>query len=292
VRRLVLACSTASFFLLPLWHLKSIDGDRVLGGGSRFGPLAQQLPLPAEAPPILGVPWSLQLWGLEFLDPLAAAGLFVAGRGGWLILLGVLPTFALVALLGRFFCGWLCPYVPILAASQALRSLLAKIGVKTGDRTLPAKTPFWILLGLLIFTAVFGSQIAPLFYPPAVFGRQLFRATFFGAMGSGALLIAAAFVLDTTVSKAGFCRYLCPGGALFRVIGLASPIRVKRTVSKCTNCTACDVVCNLAQRPMIDALDSGCERCGKCIASCPTKALEFSVGSPKLVLIHDRQEGT
>ena len=42
----------------------------------------------------------------------------------------------------------------------------------------------------------------------------------------------------------------------------------------------CDVVCNLGQRPMTDQLDSGCERCGKCIAACPTDALKLAFRFP------------
>jgi ferredoxin len=33
---------------------------------------------------------------------------------------------------------------------------------------------------------------------------------------------------------------------------------------------------------MTDRLDTGCERCGKCIAACPTKALSFKVAAPDL----------
>jgi ferredoxin len=36
------------------------------------------------------------------------------------------------------------------------------------------------------------------------------------------------------------------------------------------------VVCNLGQSPMTGRIDEGCERCGKCVASCPTDALKFT----------------
>ncbi len=64
---------------------------------------------------------------------------------------------------------------------------------------------------------------------------------------------------------------------MFSLLGAASPVRVVRDPARCTDCTVCDVVCNLGQHPMTDKLDSGCERCGKCISACPTDALKFAL---------------
>jgi ferredoxin-type protein NapH len=192
----------------------------------------------------------------------------------------------LVVVLGRFFCGWMCPYVPILAASDATRTLLARLGMNLPDMKLDRGTPFVVLLCVLLLTAIGGAVIAPLVYPPAVIGRQLFRAVFFGGIGAGSLFIVLTFAFDTFVSRAGFCKYLCPGGALFRVLGVVSPVRVKRDPQACESCATCNLVCNLEQSPMTDGLDSGCERCGKCVAACPNDALRMTAGRPVAVLIH------
>ena len=140
-----------------------------------------------------------------------------------------------------------------------------------------------VLVGSVAVTAVFGVVLVPLIYPPAIIGREVFRAVFYGSFGAGALVVGGAFLFDTFVSRAGFCRSLCPGGAMFSALSSLSPLRVTREVPKCTDCTVCDVVCNLGQKPMTDKLDEGCERCGKCIASCPTKALSWSVARPPLL---------
>jgi ferredoxin-type protein NapH len=189
-----------------------------------------------------------------------------------------------VLLLGRFFCGWICPYIPILAVSNGVRAVLAHFGHPPKDVPLPKRTSRGVLLVLLVASVAAGSQVVPLVYPPAVIGREIFRAVFFGGFGLGALLILFAFAFDTFVARAGFCRYLCPGGAMFGLLGAASPIEIVRTPQKCTDCMVCDVVCNLLQQPMTDQLDAGCERCGKCVSACPTGALAIQIKRPALMV--------
>jgi ferredoxin-type protein NapH len=274
LRRASLALSLLLVVGLPLWQLRAAGAaSGGLSGGGGWSWLAAALGLPAVPPPAVGAPAAVSLFGLELLDPLLALGVAIThGLRGWLLLVA-LPALVLVALLGRFFCGWVCPYVPLLAASNALRWVLIRLGFTPLDIRLPQRTSLVVLAAVLGATAVLGTQVAPLVYPPCVIGREAFRAIFFGSFGAGTLVVGAAFTLDSFISRAGFCRSLCPGGALFGLLSAASPIRVKRDASRCTDCTVCDVVCNLGQQPMSDRLDAGCERCGKCVSACPTGAL-------------------
>ncbi|MBK7857834.1 MAG: 4Fe-4S binding protein [Archangiaceae bacterium] len=256
VRRACLAASFALTFAIPAWHLHAL---------SQWG----------RAPGAIGPPGALSLFGLELIDPLAVTSVALARGPSLSLVLLALPALALVLVLGRFFCGWVCPYVPLLAASNSLRWLLHRVGLAPLDLKLPRRTSWAVLVAVLGASALSGAQLWPLVYPPSVIGREAFRAVFFGGLGAGALLIAFAFAFDSLVSRAGFCRSLCPGGAMFSLLGAASPITVKLEREKCTGCTACDVVCNLGQSPMTGRIDEGCERCGKCVASCPTSALRL-----------------
>jgi ferredoxin-type protein NapH len=276
VRRAFLAFSVALTVGLPLLHLHALD---VEGAGrvadTRWAALASWLP--SVAPPFLGAPTSVWVGFFELVDPLEALATALFRGVSWSLVWTVLPGVVLVLALGRFFCGWACPYLPVLAAANSARWLLSRLGLPTADLRLPRSTSRVVLVGVLIVGSVLGVQLVPLVYPPAVIGREAFRAVFYGSLGAGSLLVLAAFLFDTFVSRAGFCRSLCPGGAMFSTLGALSPIKVVNERSKCTDCTVCDVVCNLGQSPMNNRLDSGCERCGKCIAACPTKALSFTL---------------
>ena len=239
---------------------------------------------------VVGAPWTVQILGLEFLDPLAAAGALLAGADVQKVLWGLWPTLLLVLLLGRFFCGWICPYALLVGASNALRALLVRVGFTPRDVPLPGNLAYGVLATLLLAGALTGSQLAPLLYPPSIIHRELLKAVYFGGLGGGVVVLAVLFAFDTLVARAGFCRYLCPGGAMFRLLGRRSPVRIVRTAALCTDCTACDVVCNFLQSPMTDQHDSACERCGRCVSSCPTGALTIA-GHVRLPVLTQPQRG-
>jgi ferredoxin-type protein NapH len=286
LRRTCLTLTLAAMLLVPLWHLGAINAEGAgLADGGRWSEIAEASGMSTITPQLLGTPWSFEILGIELLDPLAGVSLLATGSATAGVLLALLPPLLLIMLLGRFFCGWMCPYVPILAASNATRALLSKLGVDLPDIRLDRATPFVILVCVLLLTAIGGAVIAPLLYPPAIIGRQLFRAIFFGGIGAGSFVIVLAFAFDTFASRAGFCRYLCPGGALFRIIGVASPVRVRRNYLLCEDCGECVLACSLDQSPRTDGFDSGCERCGKCVAACPNNALRMTAGRPLARLI-------
>ncbi len=226
---------------------------------------------------LVGATGSARVLGIELVDPLLSAGVWLVRGGRPGLFAAALPVLLLVVVLGRFFCGWLCPYLPLLALSHSVRWALGKLGVPLLDLRLPGWIRFAVLGMVLAGSAALGVQLAALVYPPALLARSAYRLAFGLGLGGGATVLAAVWLFDTTLSRAGFCRSLCPGGALFSLLGVAAPVRVRRLPSHCTDCTACDVICNLGQRPMTDRVGADCDRCGRCVAVCPTRALSLSI---------------
>ena len=79
-------------------------------------------------------------------------------------------------------------------------------------------------------------------------------------------------------SRRAVCRYLCPGGALYSLLGKFRVVRIRRKPSECIKCVKCDDVCGLGLKPMVDLTGMECNNCTACIAVCPTDALTLSFG--------------
>ncbi len=197
-RRTTLALSVLFTLVVPVWHLRSLSVEGAgMAGGVPWATLGEWLRLPMSPPPIVGAPWTIAVFGIEFLDPLAGLGLFAARVIDLRIVLGLIPTVVLIAILGRFFCGWMCPYLPLLAASNAVRSLVAKLGARPLDLRLPRRLNFASLLIAILAAGILGTHLVPLLYPPSIVGRELFRAVFQGALGAGSALLLLFFAFDT-----------------------------------------------------------------------------------------------
>ena len=66
-----------------------------------------------------------------------------------------------------------------------------------------------------------------------------------------------------------WCRYICPLGALNRLVWFIHPLR-RRLTAKCTFCLECDKVCHFGS-----TTDADCTFCMECIDGCKFKALTF-----------------
>lgn len=68
-----------------------------------------------------------------------------------------------------------------------------------------------------------------------------------------------------------WCRYLCPLGAVFAVVGHASVLRIRRSSKVCTDCTLCDRPCPVGIEPSRAKpfASTDCIGCMDCVAACP-----------------------
>ncbi len=241
-----------------------------------------------------GSVWSAEIAGVSLTDPLAVAESAAAGKKfPWVLALGVMIPVLVTILLGRVFCSWVCPMNTLLEATDKIRGLLKFL-------ELPARNVlFWrgnkyVLLGVgLLAALVFSIPLLGYFYPPAVIAREshtwvnaFFDRAESGRSGFGwveGLTIGSGFILvivllEVFVSRRLWCRYLCPGGALYGLLGKLRPVRVRRKVEACTDCSDCVQVCGMGLNPMRDMTGIECDNCALCISHCQPKALSFTFG--------------
>ncbi len=102
--------------------------------------------------------WQLRGWPVNWLlqlDPLHALGLWLATHTLYRGMLWGVLTLALTFVLGRFFCGWICPF----GALQQLMGVLGKKGLKPAQRIVrnrphaAQRIKYWVLLFVLALAA-------------------------------------------------------------------------------------------------------------------------------------------
>lgn len=225
---------------------------------------------------IKGNTWSGSFFGLQLSDPLAVAGQMAAGLKVYApFLLTALIPVLFTLLLGRFFCGWICPATLLYELNTNVSTWLSRLGFKVGNRHFDRRLKYAVLGVGLLLSAATGSVLMAAIYPPAIVGRELYYAFALGGFGAGTLFFVGTLLFDTLVARRGFCRYVCPGGALYSLLGRYRLVRIRRIAESCNDCAKCNAVCEFGLDPLRDHFGQECNNCTACIAVCPTQAMTF-----------------
>ena len=200
------------------------------------------------------------------------------------------------ALVGRFACGWLCPF-------GLVQDLLHKIPLGQKRKTLPGDrllkylkyvilVGFVIILPLTVLDVVgqgqpwFCKYICPsgtLFGGiPLLAANESLRQVVGWLFTWKAAVLAVLLILSVFVYRP-FCRYLCPLGAVY---GLFNPIALHRfriDREKCVDCGLCRKVCPMDIPVQKTPNSPECIRCGKCRKTCPHNAI-----CPRMLAVHKK----
>lgn len=197
---------------------------------------------------------------------------------GFLLLFG--------ALLGRFVCGWLCPF-------GLVQDLLHKIPFPKKLKKLPGDRilkflKYIILIGFVVILPItvvdlvgqgqpwFCKYICPsgtLFggIPLIASNPSLQSALSWLFTWKMTLLVILLFL--SVVVYRPFCRYICPLGAVYSLFNPIAFYRYTIKRDKCTGCKACQNACPM-DIPVYKTPNSlECIRCGKCKNTCPHQAI-------------------
>jgi NapH/MauN family ferredoxin-type protein len=239
-----------------------------------------------------GGPWSIQIGDLSMTDPLAGAESIIASRSiAWVLAISLVIPLAATLLLGRAFCSWICPMGLLLDLNDKLRKILRFLEIRPRNVIFPRATKF-ILLGFgIVVVAVTSKPLLAYVYPPAILGREAHDFVFgifdhaergrFGFWTSGltwaSLIILGIAMFEVVVSRRWWCRYICPGGALYILLGRFHPLKIQRSPAQCTDCGVCVQVCPMGLDPMHDEVGSECDGCGLCVSHCDDEALHVKL---------------
>ncbi len=245
------------------------------------------------------------------LDPLVALVSMVGSRALIVPMLWGVVTLVLVFIIGRFFCGYICPLGTLIDLYDFV--FLKKSRVESKDPKPNRRIKYFILIGV-IFGALVGADllhffspmsIAPrtftfLVFPPIVWLlnsiidliRPLALGMGFDTMMQFSLqrpyfgntvptLLLIGFILAANYWRKRFwCRYICPTGALISLFSRFGLVKRKVT-DKCNTCLRCMTKCDMRA---IDSdpkqtILSECTLCGNCSDVCPQNANDIGLTS-------------
>jgi MauM/NapG family ferredoxin protein len=245
-------------------------------------------------------------------DPLLALVTIVSARVLVASFVFALVTVVATILLGRVFCGWVCPLGSVHQFSS-FAFKRTKFLRPPKEETSSLAWKYYILFAILaaallglnlsgtldpfsfltrsLSTAVFPalaqglSSLNGLIYGLGLvsIGRSVshfledwsLNATFIQGFAVGLMLLGA---LALNARKERFwCRYLCPTGALLGLLSRIGVFKLRIDPAKCIECGLCTQHCQTQARPFPnDEWKSGeCVFCETCAAICPTGAIGF-----------------
>jgi len=247
------------------------------------------------------------------LSPLAMLASLICSRT---FLSGMTVSLLLIfssLVVGRAWCGWLCPLGTILEIFQFRKT---KKDTRIPERMRAAKYGFLIVI---LLSAIFSNLTLLIFDPLTIFTRtmtltilpvfdQLFTAieklfvsipflsnavyrfdllirpvilpvkpaVFQYAILTGFFFVA--IILLNLLAERFWCRYLCPLGAFLGLFSRLSLFK-RRVKDDCAKCHLCEVHCptgTIDPQKDYSSDPAECTLCMNCLRDCPKKALSFS----------------
>ncbi len=237
-----------------------------------------------------------RLLGFHMIDPFTALEIFVAEHEIHTnVIIGsvTLLVFYFIAG-GKAYCSWVCPYGLLSEIGERIhQKLVRKKIIKERKHNPNIRFIFWAIF--LVAAAVDGYLVFEVLNPIGIVSRAI---TYGWSLALVWVLIILA--LEIVYSRRAWCKYVCPVGTTYNMLGWVSLTKVQWDMDKCDHCGACLDACFEEHvlefiKPKHDkerakngvtkqvVLNGDCTLCGRCFDVCHTDAYNYEFRLKDLV---------
>lgn len=202
---------------------------------------------------------------LGFLQACAASNMIISS-----LVIPATITVLVTVLVGRVFCGWMCPH-------GLIEDSTARLGKVRVSRVRIRAFGITLLLAVLAASALFHYPVFCLICPVGVICRNLISFSSHGTLGLDLMVIPTIILLETFLAR--WCVGICPLGITLSLLGRINILNPKIDETKCTDCSVCSKVCPMGipltevKKPNLE----DCTKCLKCSEKCPQKAISWAL---------------
>ena len=237
-----------------------------------------------------------RLLGFHLIDPFTAIEIFASTHEIHTnVIIGSLTLLVFYFFVGgKAYCAWVCPYGVLSEIGEYIHYRLVKKKIIKERKFNPnIRFLFWAVF--IAAAAIDGYLVFEVINPIGIISRAI-------VYGESLALIWVLIILlfEIFYSRRAWCKYICPVGTTYNLLGWVSLTKVKWDMNKCDHCGACfkacfeDHVLEIAKAKYDkDRKDKGktteiivngdCTLCGRCFDVCHTDAYNYEFRLKDLV---------
>jgi len=237
-----------------------------------------------------------RLFGFHLIDPFTAIEIFASTHEIHTnVIIGSLTLLVFYFFVGgEAYCAWVCPYGLLSEIGEYINYRLVKKKI-IKERKFNPNIRFFFWAVFIAAAAIDGYLVFEVINPIGIISRAI-------VYGESLALVWVFIVLlfEIFYSRRAWCKYICPVGTTYNLLGWVSLTKVKWDMNKCDHCGACLKACfedhvleitkakydkhreeNGKTTEII--VNGDCTLCGRCFDVCHTDAYNYEFRLKDLV---------